>query len=181
MQEDGATSSTDVAETVTASTEVLRSAEPDHCVLLVRTHRQRDTVEFTHSLLGEDALHRRRQDSDLEDASSDRTDIAEDTGMDKVLVNHHKGSVAVTGPKEVTVHTVRVGCERFEMWKFGVCSLRCQNETAEITLLDETSQDDYSFPRRGKQTTNATATDILHGRLHNAQSTLRSKRHCTSG
>ena len=38
-----------------------------------------------------------------------------------------------------------------------------------------------SFPTRGEQTTNATATDMLHGRLHNAQSTLRRKRHYPSG
>ena len=41
----------------------------------------------------------------------------------------------MTGPNEVTVYTVRVGCERFEMLRFGVCSLKCQNETARITLL----------------------------------------------
>ena len=39
----------------------------------------------------------------------------------------------------------------------------------------------YLFPTRGEQTTNATATDVLHGRSHNAQSTLRSKRHSSSG
>ena len=61
--------------------QLLRAAEPDQRVLKVKTQRQRDTVEFTHSLLGvigEAAadLHRRRQGSDLEDASFDRTDIA---------------------------------------------------------------------------------------------------------
>ena len=137
MQEDGATSSTDVTEPVTDATEVhktakesvpveqeqlLRAAEPDQCVLNVKTQRQRYTVEFAHSLLGVngqavDDLHRRRQDSDLEDASFDRTDVA-----------------AVTEQKEVTLYTVRVGCERFEMWRFGVRSLTCQNETADITL-----------------------------------------------
>ena len=35
-----------------------------------------------------DDLHRRREVSDLEDASFDRTDIAAEAGMDKVLVNH---------------------------------------------------------------------------------------------
>ena len=139
VQEDGATSSTDVTEPVTDSTEVcktakesvsveqeqlLRAAEPDQCILNVQTQRQRYTVQFTHSLLGvngeaADDLHRRRQDSDLEDASFDRTDVA-----------------AVTEPKEVTLYTVRVGCERFEMWRFGVRSLKCQNETAHITLLN---------------------------------------------
>ena len=45
--------------------------------------------------------------------------------MDKVLVNHNNGAVAVTGPKEVTGHMVQVGCERLEEWRFGVCSLEC--------------------------------------------------------
>ena len=68
-----------------------------------------------------DDLHRRRQDSDLEDASSDRTENAAETRMDKVLVNHDHGSVAaMTRPDEVTVYTVRVGCERVEIWRFGV-------------------------------------------------------------
>ena len=56
-----------------------------------------------------DDLHRRRQDSELEDASFDRTDIA-----------------AVT--------TESVSCDRLDEWRFGVCSLKCQNETAEIAL-----------------------------------------------
>ena len=159
-----------------------------------------------------DDLHRRRQDSYLEDASSDRTDIAGETGIDKVLVNLDHGSVtAMTGPNEVTVYTVRVGCERFEMWRDGVCSLKCQNEAAEITMLntadrtrrvktiprnttryshDSVGHCDSSIAEvekqirvstRGEQTTNAIATDMLHGRLHNAQSTLRSKRHFSSG
>ena len=150
MQQDGATSSTDVAEPVADSTEVyktakesvsveqgqpLRAAEPDQCVLNVKTQRQRDTVEITHSLLSSwctacvygrasDDLHRRRQDSYLEDASSDRTDIAGETGTDKVLVNLDHGSVtAMTGPNEVTVYTVRVGCERFEMWRHVMCAV----------------------------------------------------------
>ena len=81
VQEGGATSSADVAEPVQDSTEVhkttkksvsveqghlLRSAEPDQGVLTMETRRQRDTVEFTHSLLGvygkdADDLHRRQQ------------------------------------------------------------------------------------------------------------------------
>ena len=32
--------------------QLLRAAESDQCVLKVKTQRQRDTVEFTHSLLG---------------------------------------------------------------------------------------------------------------------------------
>ena len=58
--------------------QLVRAAESDQCVLKVKTQRQRDTVEFTHSLLG---------------------------------VN------------------------RKAAWKSDVCSLKGQNETAEITLL----------------------------------------------
>ena len=54
----------------------------------------------------------------------------------KVLVNHNKGSVAMTGPNGVTVYTVRIACDRLDDWRSGVCSLKCQNETAEITLLN---------------------------------------------
>ena len=76
VQEDGATSSTDVAEPATDSTEVckttkesvsveqvqiLRATEPDQCALKVKTQRKRNTVEFTHSLAacvyGENADH----------------------------------------------------------------------------------------------------------------------------
>ena len=64
-----------------------------------------------------DDLHRRRQDSDLENTSFDRTNIA-----------------AVTEPKDVIEHMVRVSCDRLDEWRFGVRSLECQNETAEITL-----------------------------------------------
>ena len=49
-----------------------------------------------------DDPHRRRQDSDLEYGSFDRTVLAAEAGMDKVLVSHNNGEVAVTGPKEVT-------------------------------------------------------------------------------
>ena len=126
VQEDGATSSTDVAEPVTDFTQVYkttkesesveqghlpRAAEPDQGALKMETRQQRDTVEFTHSLrsvCGKDAddLHRRQQDTDLEDTSWDRIDIAAEAGMDTVLVNHNNGAVAVTRPKEVTEHTV---------------------------------------------------------------------------
>ena len=55
--------------------------------------------------------------------------------MDKVLVNHNHASVAaMRGPQDVTEYMVRVGCDRLETWRFGVRSLKCQNETAEITL-----------------------------------------------
>ena len=57
-----------------------------------------------------DDLHRRRQDSDLEDASYDRTDIAAEAGMDKVLVNHkHESVAAMTRPNEVTEYMVAIG------------------------------------------------------------------------
>ena len=149
------TSSTVVAEPVADSAEVykttkefvsveqgqlLRAAEPDQCALKVETQQQRDTVEFTHSLLGEwkspGDPHRRRQDSDLEDASFDRTVFAAEAGMDKFLVNHYNGAVAVTGPKEVSEYTVRVGWDRLDEWRSGVCSLKCLNETPETTLLN---------------------------------------------
>ena len=53
----------------------------------------------------------------------------------KVLVNHKSGSVAtLTGPKDVTEYMVRFVCDRLETWRIGVSSLKCQNETAEITL-----------------------------------------------
>ena len=62
------------------------------CIESENTATERYCRVHTHSLLdvnGEaaDDLHRRRQDSDLEDASFDRTDIAAETRMDKVLVN----------------------------------------------------------------------------------------------
>ena len=53
----------------------------------------------------------------------------------KVLVNHNSGSVAtLKGPEDVTEYMVRFVCGRSETWRFGVRSLMCQNETAEITL-----------------------------------------------
>ena len=57
------------------------------------------------------------QDSDPKEASFDRTNIA-----------------AMTGPKDVVEYMVRVSCDRLDEWRFGVCSLKWQNETAEITL-----------------------------------------------
>ena len=92
-----------MAEPVTDSTEVyktskesvsveqgqlLRAAEPDQCVLKVKTQRQRETVEFTHSLLG--ANGEAADDSDQEDASSDRTDTDAETRMYKDLVNQDR-------------------------------------------------------------------------------------------
>ena len=68
-------------------------------------------------------------------------DIAAGDGMANkrlrfnVLVNHNSGSVAtLKGPKDVTEYMVRFVCDRLETWRFGVRSLKCQNETAEITL-----------------------------------------------
>ena len=115
MQEGG---DADVAEPATDSTEVdktsresvsveqgqlLRAGEPDQCVLKVKRQRQRDTVEFTQSLLGVNGIaaddpHRRRQDvrdSGLDDASFDHSDISAEVGMFnkklkfKVLVRVH--------------------------------------------------------------------------------------------
>ena len=55
-------------------------------------------------------------------------------------MNHNNGAVAVTAPKEVTEYMAQVGCDRLEEWRLGVCSLECQNETAEITLQSTVDQ-----------------------------------------
>ena len=53
----------------------------------------------------------------------------------KVLVSHNSGSVAaMEGPKDVTEYMVRFVCDMLETWGFGVCLLKCQNESAEIAL-----------------------------------------------
>ena len=59
--------------------------------------------------------------------------------MDKVLVNHNSGAFAMTGPNEVTVYTVRVGCVQSQV----------SNETAEITLLNtvDTTRPVKTIPR----------------------------------
>ena len=159
VQEDGVTSSTDAAEPATDSTEIYKTAnesvsvdqgqllqavEPDQGVLKVKTQRQIVILEFTHSLQSSwctacvygkaaDDPHRRRQDSDLEDASFERTDIA-----------------AVTEPNDVTEYMVRVSCDRSDEWRFGVCCLKCQNETAEITLQNtvDTTRRVKTIPRK---------------------------------
>ena len=57
------------------------------------------------------------------------------------LVSHRSGAVAaLEDPKDVTEYVVRVGCDRLDEWRFGVCSLKCQNETAEITLQNTVDQ-----------------------------------------
>ena len=66
-----------------------------------------------------DKLHRRRRDSDLEDALFERTDMT-----------------AVTETKDVTECMVRVSWVRLDVWRLGVCSLKGQNETAASTLHD---------------------------------------------
>ena len=151
-----ATDSTEVDKTSKESVsaeqgQLLRAAEPDQCVLKVKTQRQRDTVEFTHSLLGvngkaADDPHRRRQDardSGLDVASCNHCDISAEVRIFnkklkfKVLVSHRSGAVAaLEDPKDVAEHTVRVGCDRLNEWRSGVCSLKGPNETAEITLLN---------------------------------------------
>ena len=50
----------------------------------------------------------------------------------------------MTGPKEITERTARVGRDRLDEWTFGVCSIESQNEPGESTLqntVDQTSQD----------------------------------------
>ena len=54
--------------------QLLRAAKPDQYALYEKAA---------------DDPHRRRQDSDLEDASYYRTDTAGEAGIDKVLVNHN--------------------------------------------------------------------------------------------
>ena len=172
--------------------QILQAVDPDRCVLQVTTQRQRVVLEFTQSLLSSwctacvygtpaDDLQRQQRDSDLEDAPFERTDMA-----------------AVTEPKDVAEYMVRISCDRF-----GVCILKCPrshcmtlmtrrdeprqfHETRQCTRMTVwvivtrwTNRYGYSFPTRGEQTTNATATDVLHGRLPNTHSSL--KRHFSSG
>ena len=172
----------------------LRAAEPDQVVLRGKTQRQRGILEFTHLLLGSwytacvygevaDDLHRRRrQDPDLENASVDRADIA-----------------AVTGPNEVTKYRVQVGCDRLDEWRFGECNFKSQNGRTERTLQNivDQSRRFKTIPRNTPRYSHdglghcessikevekqkSTATDVQHGRLHNAQSKLRNKRHSSS-
>ena len=120
--------------------QLLRAAERDQCELKVKTHRWRDAVEFTHSLLGvngnaTDDSHRRRQDvreSGLDVASFDHCDISAEVGVfNKIEVPSfsevRSGTVAaLEGPKDVTENTVRVGCGRLDEWGSGVCVSRVQ-------------------------------------------------------
>ena len=86
--------------------QLLRAVDTDQGILNAKTQRQRVILEFTHSLVSSwytacvygraaDDLHRRRRDSDLEDALFERTDMA-----------------AVTEPKDDTEYIVRVSCDR---------------------------------------------------------------------
>ena len=84
--------------------------------------------------------HRRRQDSELEYAPGHILDVANEDRMVnnwlrfKVLMDHNGRSVAaMPRPKNVTGNTVRVVCDWLETSKFRMCSLKCQNGTAEIT------------------------------------------------
>ena len=82
-----------------------------------------------------DDLYWRRQDardSGMDVASCDHCDISAEVGMFNkklkyVLVSHRSVEVAtVEGSKDVTENTVRVVCDRWETWRIGVCSLKCQ-------------------------------------------------------
>ena len=60
-------------------------------------------------------------------------------GDDKIQIRkmHHlieTNIAARTGPKDVIEYMVRVSCDRLDEWRFGMFSLKCQNETAKITL-----------------------------------------------
>ena len=58
-----------------------------------------------------------------------------------MLMNHNDTSVAaMAGPKGVAEKMVRVVCDRVGTWRFGVCSLKCQNGTAEITSQNATDR-----------------------------------------
>ena len=58
-----------------------------------------------------------------------------------MLMNHNDTSVAaMAGPKDVAEKMVRVVCDRVGTWRFGVCSLKCQNGTAEITSQNATDR-----------------------------------------
>ena len=168
--------------------QLLRAAEPDHCVLKVKTPRQSDTVEFTHSLLGlcgkaADDLHRRRQDSDLEDATFARTDIAAETGRTKFW--YRKKSLS-TRPESVPIGRMS-GDSVCAVSSVKMCQERSHCRTL-LTRRDESRQFHetqqgirmtvwvnvnhpskrrrnrylYSFHTHGGQITNATATDRLH-------------------
>ena len=50
-------------------------------------------------------------------------------------MNHNKGSFSAMAGQNEVVYTVRVGHERFEIWRIGVCSLMCENE--QIALLNK--------------------------------------------
>ena len=79
-----------------------------------------------------DDIHRRRRDSDLEDGLFERTDMA-----------------AVTEPKDTTEYMARVSCGKLDEWRYGVCSLMFQNETAATTLhdTDDTTRRAKTIPR----------------------------------
>ena len=93
-----------------------------------------------------DDPHQRRQDardSGLDVASFDHCDTSAEVGMFykklkfKVSVSHRsEAAAALEGPKDVTEYTVRVGCDRLDEWRPGVCSLKGHYVTAEITLLN---------------------------------------------
>ena len=144
----------------------LRAAEPDQCVLEVKaksvlelsTQRQRDVLELAEIRLiawysafvcGKDAddWHRRRRCSEMRDALGDRVAMTTEDGMVHkrvrftVLMSHSDASVAaMAGPNDVGEKTVRVVCDRLKTWTFGVCTRRCQIETAQITLPNTTDK-----------------------------------------
>ena len=71
----------------------------------------------------------------------------------KVFVSHNSGSVAaMEGPKDVTEYMVRFVCDMLETWCFGVCVLKCQNESAEQRFGCRTLLSGQGKSRRFRET-----------------------------
>ena len=164
--------------------QLLRAAEPDQCVLEVKAKpipemlTQRQICSRAHTItagflvfsmcverklmigIGDDRT------SELEEASGDHVEIADEDGMVnsrlrfKVLMNQNDGSVAaMEGPKDVTENMVRVVCGWLETWRFGECTLKCQNGTAEITSKNAVDR------TRRVETSLRNASRYLHNRV----------------
>ena len=68
-----------------------------------------------------DDLHKRRRDSNLDDAFFERTDMA-----------------AVTEPKDATEYMVRVSCDRLDVSRFGVLNTDDMTRRAKTIPLNTT-------------------------------------------
>ena len=146
---------------------------------------------------GVDDLHRRRQDPELENASFDPTDIATITRPNEVT--EYKVRVGGDWLDELRFGECSLKCPIWDN--------RAHTAEHSLTIRDDSRQNHetqqcirtttvwvignhpseswrnryvYSVATRGEQATNATATDVQHGRLHIAQSKLRNKRQYSS-